>query len=420
MYELKMIAFLFVRAVIKTEKFCLASNVDGLGTFDDLVFRYWLKEPDVWKTCFIQLYHKEDGGTIPLSDLISMSRKFSLLKYFESYCQIKSKASTHPFLLKHCGSFDEFEFIIYTNGKVGNNSALQEDDSDPLSILSSGTDCGKYITFDEAVDTKIFTFFKELLEYRDFLVDLNKLFAGGTGLDQIDQNIEKFRGSVTNNAIKGKLNNLKKSNLSKSCITRLIEELSKCDFDLYEEFLSKVKIFHSQSNEISLEGLIQKELSVACKVLPSVAKSFYTKLEKGIYEWRRKSGIVPCLSKNSPLWQDTVKYLIKERKEITEQELEKIAACGKCFSEQHIQRLCDDIKHNTSLNSSTNSLAFTANEDDFTPPHLDALEGKREILRFLNIRNGIIRNVLYSAGVSDSVEIIKLVLQKGCSLDILR
>ena len=264
MYEIKMAAFLFARALHKTGKFRLASSVDDLGASDDLLFRCRLKEPEVWKTCIIQLYHKKDGGTIPYSDLISMSRKFSLLKYFQSYCQIKSKASTHP-NLKHCGSFDDFEFVIYTNGGMGNNSALQ-DDSGPLSILSSGTDCRKYITFDKVVDKEMLTFFKELSEYRDFLLEQNKLFARGTEIDQnieklrrteidqnieklrrteIDQNIEKFRESVTNKAILGKLNNLKKSNLSKDCITRLIEELSKCDFDLYKEFWSKVKIFHS-------------------------------------------------------------------------------------------------------------------------------------------------------------------------------
>jgi hypothetical protein len=59
MYERKMAAFLFVRALHKTEEFHLALNVDGLGAFDDLVFRYRLKESDVWKTCFIQLKHKE-------------------------------------------------------------------------------------------------------------------------------------------------------------------------------------------------------------------------------------------------------------------------------------------------------------------------------------------------------------------------
>ena len=38
-YEIKMAAFLFARAHNKTEDFHLASNVDGVGAFDDLVFR---------------------------------------------------------------------------------------------------------------------------------------------------------------------------------------------------------------------------------------------------------------------------------------------------------------------------------------------------------------------------------------------
>ena len=39
-----------------------------------------------------------------------------------------------------------------------------------------------------------------------------------------------------------------------------IDELAKCDFNLFEEFLSKVKIlvFQNQSNEEFLKGLIEK------------------------------------------------------------------------------------------------------------------------------------------------------------------
>jgi len=40
LYEIKMAAFLFSRALHKTEEFLLASNVDGLEAFDDVVFRY--------------------------------------------------------------------------------------------------------------------------------------------------------------------------------------------------------------------------------------------------------------------------------------------------------------------------------------------------------------------------------------------
>jgi hypothetical protein len=416
-YEKRLATFLFARALHKTEEFLLASNVDGVGAFDDLVFRYRLKETDVWKTCFIQLKHKEekgttkhkenegttkhkgkegttkhkenegttkhkekegttkhkekecttkhkekDGttkhkekeGTIPFSSLIKMAGDFSLLKYFESYCQIKSKACTHQ-NLKHCGPFDDFKFVIYTNAKMESNPALQVEDSGPLNILSSGTNCGKNITFVEAVDTQVFKFFEELSKYRDCLVELDNLFVRGTLVGkEIEKEIENFQKSFTNKAIKGTLESLK-SELSKDGVTALIKKVAKCDFTLYKEFLSKVKIFHSQSNEKSLGELIKKELIDVCKASHSVAESIYTKFEEGFSQWCELNENVVWLSKNAQLWQDVKKHLITELKKISEPELQKLEACGTRFNEQHVQRLCEAIKQNTILNIVTKS-----------------------------------------------------------------
>jgi hypothetical protein len=82
-YEIKMAAFLFTRSLQKTEEFRLASNVDGFEAFDDMVLRYRLREPEVWKTCFIQLKHKKTDSSIPFSSLVNISGEFSLFKYFE-------------------------------------------------------------------------------------------------------------------------------------------------------------------------------------------------------------------------------------------------------------------------------------------------------------------------------------------------
>jgi len=106
------------------QDFCLASNVDGDGAFDDLVFRYRLREPDVWQTCFIQLKHMKKQGTMRHSSLTQMSGDFSLFKYLGSYCQIKSNVSTDH-NLKQCGPFDDYEFVIYTNARMEGNSVLR-------------------------------------------------------------------------------------------------------------------------------------------------------------------------------------------------------------------------------------------------------------------------------------------------------
>jgi hypothetical protein len=95
--------------------------------------------------------------------------------------------------LKHCGPFDDFQFVIYTNAKMKTNSSLQTEDSDPLSVLSSGTNCGKYITFDGAVDTEVFKFFEELSEYKNLIVEMDKVLARGTFVGiGIDNKIKGF------------------------------------------------------------------------------------------------------------------------------------------------------------------------------------------------------------------------------------
>ena len=81
-----------------------------------------------------------------------------------------------------------------------------------------------------------------------------------------------------------KLNGLE-TKVKKVIETAWIDELAKCDFNLFEEFLSKVKIlvFQNQSNEEFLKGLIEKELQQACKGSPSVANFIYTKFEEGFF-----------------------------------------------------------------------------------------------------------------------------------------
>jgi len=326
-----------------------------------LVFRYRLREPDVWKTCFLQLKHKKNGGTIQRSALTKFSGDFSLFKYFKSFCEIKNNAATDR-NLKQCGPLDDFEFVIYTNQKLENKTSPQKSesppqlaDSDPLSILSSGTDKGKYITFDETRDKDIFGFFEELSLYHKLIGELDSLLKDRTSVDTaIKEKIKKFQDSVTNRTISGKLNSLK-SNVNKIYVTKLMEEVSECDFNLFKEFLSKVKIFQNQSNEESLKGLIEKELQEACKATPSVANFIYTKFEEGFSKWWKNEGNVVWLSENSGVWEEVEKHIISEISVISEPEIQGNLKCDISFNPQHVQKLSDAIKQNTVLNIVTNS-----------------------------------------------------------------
>jgi hypothetical protein len=241
----KMTSFFFARALHKTKDFLLASNMDGAGAFDDLVFRYRLTEPDVWKTCFIQLNHKKERGTIKRSGLKNMSGDFSLFKYYDSYCQIKSKASTDPKLIQ-CGPFDDFEFVIYTSASMEGSYTLRGEMSDPVSILSSAGSNWKYITFDEINDRDILGFFEELSLYHDHVRELENLLKRETFVDkEINEMIESVQRSFTNQKTLDRLNS-PKSTLDKIVVTKWYNKIGKCDFTLFKEFLKKVKIFQGQ------------------------------------------------------------------------------------------------------------------------------------------------------------------------------
>jgi hypothetical protein len=226
--------------------------------------------------------------------------------------------------------------------------AVKGGHADPVSILSSGSNCGQYITFEETNDADIFKFFEELSRYHDFVAEMDSL------LKEINEKFKSLQSSVSSKAILEKLKSLK-SMLSNDNVRRLKEELDKCDFSLFKEFLNKVKIFHSQTEEESLETLIVKELKDACATSCTVANSIYAKFDEGLYNWWKESGSVVWLSKNSELWQAVEKSFAAGITDISEAEVQEVLGCGIHFSQQHIQRLSDVIKQNTFLNIITNS-----------------------------------------------------------------
>jgi ankyrin repeat protein len=352
MYGPRTAAFLFARALNRTEEFRLASNVKGAGAFDDLVFRYRLRDRDDWKTCFIQLKHKKNGGTIKLCSLTQMSGDFSLFKYFESYCEITRKASTDC-NLKNCGPVVDFEFIIYTNARMEGKSALQGGDTDPVSILGSKENEGNCITFDESCDRDVFEFFQELSRYKDSILELDSLIKKEKLMNnEINEKIKDLQSTFTSKAILDSLDGLQSK---PSNIDKLVKEVKKCDFSLYGEFLRKVRIFQGQLSENSFETLIKEELQEACQTSPSCANSIYRKFDEALRVWWQKSGSVKWLSENSHAWQSVKQYLIEKTKQLSESEIQETVGCNLSFKQQHIEKLSDAIKQNSILNIITNT-----------------------------------------------------------------
>jgi ankyrin repeat protein len=277
-----------------------------------------------------------------------------LFKYFESYCQIKSEASTDS-SLRQFGPFDDFEFIIYTNERMECNSAREEGEIDPLNILSSRSNDKNYITFHETCDRDVFEFFQELISYKDYILELDNLIKRETLMDeQIKERLKYIRKNFKSQGVLDSLNNLQSRT---SNINKLVKEFQGCDFSLCEEFLSKVKIFQHQLNEKSFETLIKQEIQETCQTSPPCAKSIYRKFDESLRDWWERSGSVEWLSEDSPAWQSVKQHLTEKIKELSESEVRETKECGLRFKQQHIERLSDAIQENTFLNIVTSTHA---------------------------------------------------------------
>lgn len=124
-YETKLLSLVLHRALHdkEIEECYLAANIDDIGDFDDVCFRFKIQEDGETKhvLCFTQAKHREDPNKNRLSvqSLEGSSEQFSLVKYFDSFIKIKQKFlkdSKDPMFV---GEFNDVDcyFVLYTNLK---------------------------------------------------------------------------------------------------------------------------------------------------------------------------------------------------------------------------------------------------------------------------------------------------------------
>ena len=91
-YQLKLLMLFLKRGLKSTHSFSLATEMDVAEKFDDVVFRYSLKEQvQQWKYRFLQAKHKLEGKITDHDLLTEKDDEFSLQKYFISYQKIKKQ-----------------------------------------------------------------------------------------------------------------------------------------------------------------------------------------------------------------------------------------------------------------------------------------------------------------------------------------
>ena len=172
-FEYKFCALVFLRATNKGYKFKLASNVKGLGAFDD-VFVEYIDESCEMSHKFVQLKSKTKQR-LTKQQLLTEKGDFSLRKYYQSYVQIEGKFNCSEEGVKLDGRIDESLFIIYTNADVGQELK-------PNEILEGGEEeflmtGGTVLQFNEEDHKAIYEHLQELPRHREFLSRLRIFYS---------------------------------------------------------------------------------------------------------------------------------------------------------------------------------------------------------------------------------------------------
>ncbi|CAB3245436.1 unnamed protein product [Arctia plantaginis] len=129
-YETKLIALVMLRLLNddRVADFCLATNMNKMGAFDDICVKVSVVGREQPLTLFIQLKHKiHDDAFLTIND-----SKTDLIKYVDSFVTITNKICSQKdrdyFFDKNIYKTDSI-FILYTNAEFKvTNSALKSED----------------------------------------------------------------------------------------------------------------------------------------------------------------------------------------------------------------------------------------------------------------------------------------------------
>ncbi|KAF9805999.1 hypothetical protein SFRURICE_017502, partial [Spodoptera frugiperda] len=141
LYETKLLSLINFRALHNdtTETFHLATNIDEIGTFDDICLRIKASDYDKPIAVFIQAKHRENDK------LFTFSNKNDLAKYFDSYLRIRhlfSPANKSPIF---GGKYEDVEcfYAMYTTAKDDNRTELYDGEcADYLNeLIGTGDAC---------------------------------------------------------------------------------------------------------------------------------------------------------------------------------------------------------------------------------------------------------------------------------------
>jgi hypothetical protein len=164
-FKYKFCALVFLRIKTNGYKFKLASNVKGLGKFDDVVVEY-VDDNRRNSHIFVQI-KSQTTQQITMQQLLADRGDFSLRTYYKSYIETEEKFNCSKLGMKMDGSVDDSLFVIYTKADVATNLKSKKlTYVGKESFLMAG---GSVLQFNEAEHKNIYDHLHDLPKHREFL-----------------------------------------------------------------------------------------------------------------------------------------------------------------------------------------------------------------------------------------------------------
>ncbi|PSN32605.1 hypothetical protein C0J52_26220 [Blattella germanica] len=290
-YEVGIATLLFLRGYFQTSDFSLNVNVDGAGAFDDVILNY-RQQSGARSTAYMQLKHKKkpELKTINTLALTAKSGDYSLIHYFDSFCQIRQRY----------GVKDADQFVIYTNAGLGNINNVQI--LDAHSLLDTR---GEIICLAETEEQK--TAFKLLDAYKTVLNDI--LIHDHYTQKEIKEKLTPF-AELSNckrllKALEGKKVSTKDrmTHFHALLQQQILDELNA---QVWQSFISKLRLFVCQVSVKDLDNLIKETLR---NYLGN--DKLFLQIKYETTEWWSK-GEVTLSHKHAPFWVSGVQDLISD------------------------------------------------------------------------------------------------------------
>ncbi|XP_069687365.1 uncharacterized protein [Periplaneta americana] len=334
-FEVKILAFLFLRGLNMCRNFRMASNMNHCGAFDDVIFQH--KRDNVWQTSFLQLKHKKKS--VQSMEIFAKSRSaFDLIKYLQSYHTIKQQFSAanskHPVF---GGDFEHCTFSLYTNSVFSTKRELHHGQFLKDDIHNSGGSNGYVFSFSEnnEEDEFVMSLLKDY-EYCKQSLDSIHCRNGENIMIQpvIIQEISELLTSVTSTDLISLLENLKNRPLKQN-LEKILEELDYVSS--LSTFLNKLKVLDGQADVNALDDVIRRQVHATCGTNFDETNRIHKELIQYIETWWRSG--TEFITEEAEFWRNIMQSRVDRVAHLSALKLQELDSINVRFRDSELTPL---------------------------------------------------------------------------------